>query len=258
MVAAYLIWGIINPDTTGLDAANINGNPITGTLQSNDASPCWGNGNMWVYAVDVTSYVVNGANTVSGFASGTTTGVDPWSSAVAPLDDGASLVVVTTGTSPQQIYIYTGTYTEPFAENPLTSVFNHGAAIATTAQTTFIVADGQLPGNYAQYNGVTIDTNAFPGSDPHTSSATWSYGNLWDTKTYSVAEALSATSDSASIGSNSGDCLTWAGQVIMIPSTSPITTGVPQFGAPPVMVAALGMILVAFLYKRKSSLQITR
>ena len=90
VVQAYLIWYIINPTSTGLDVANINGNPITGTLQSVDVSPCWGNGNLWVYAADVTSYVVNGANTVSDFASGTTTGVDPWSSAVAPLDDGAA------------------------------------------------------------------------------------------------------------------------------------------------------------------------
>ena len=258
VVAAYLIWGIINPSNAGLDAANINGNPITGTLQSTDASPCWGNGNLSVFAAVVTSYVVNGANTVSGFASGITTGQDPWSAATAPLDDGASLVVVTTGTSPQQVYIYTGSYTEPSAGNPLTSVFNHGAAIATTAQTTFIVADGQLANNYAQYNGVTINSNAFPGSDPKTSAATWSYGNLWDTKTYSVPEALSATTDSAGVGSNSGDCLTWAGQVIMIPSTAPIITGVPQFGAPPVMIAAIGIALVAFFYKRKSGLQITR
>lgn len=265
VVAAYLIWGIINTDTTGLDAATINGNAITGTLQSDDTSPCWGSGNLWVYAADVTPYVTNGANTVSGFASGFTNGNDPWSEYGAPLADGASLVVITTGTTSNNIYVYTGSYTEPYAGNPLTSTFNHGAADATTAEVTFMVADGQLPGNYAQYNGVTIDSNAFPGSDPKTSTATWSYGNLWDTKTYTgLTETLGATSDTASIGAGSGDCLTWAGQVISIPSSAPVTpigipptsNGVPQFGVGPVMVAAIGAVFVALLLKRKQSLQI--
>jgi len=210
VVAAYLVWGIINPVPTGLDVATINGHAVTGTLQSNDLSPCWGNGNLWVFASDVTNYVTNGANTVSGFDSGVTDGSNPQSEVIAPLDDGASLVVITTGPNPNNIYLYTGSYTEPFAGNPLTSVFNHGAAIATTATTTFVVADGQLANNFAGYNGVTIDSNAFPGSDPKTSAASWApEGNYYDTKTYSVPETIGATSDSADIGSNSGDCLTW-------------------------------------------------
>ena len=271
VIAAYLIWGIINPTSTGLDVASINGHAITGTLQSDDLSPCWGSGNMWIFAADVTPYVTNGANSVTGFASGATDGADPWSEYVAPLDDGASLVVVTTGAVSNNIYLYTGAYTEPYAGNPLTSTFNHGVADATTATTTFFVLDGQLPANYAQYNGVTIDSNAFPGSDPRTSSALWSYGNLSDTRTYSVPETLGATSDSASIGAAGGDCLTWAAQVIQIPSTTSISTigvssttsvstnGVPQFGVPPVSIAAIGMVLLAaLLLRRKSSLQITR
>jgi hypothetical protein len=205
----------------------------------------------------VTSLVVNGSNSLRGFASGVTTGEDPWgpSSYVEPLDEGATLVVISTGATPNQIYIYTGAYTEPSAGNPLTSVFNHGAADATNAQTTFIVSDGQLPGNYAEFNGVTIDSNAFPGSDPRTSTATWSYGNMWDTKTYPVSVTLGSTSESASIGASGGDCLTWAGQVISIPSTAPITppTGVPEFGMP-MLVVAISMVGFAFLAKRKSSL----
>jgi len=256
VVAAYLVWGIINTDTTGLDAASINGHAITGTLQSDDASPCWGSGNMWIYAAPVTSYVTSGANTVSGFASGATDGSDPWSTYAAPLDDGASLVVLTTGATANNIYMYTGAYTTYTADNLLTSTFNHGAADATTATTTFIVGDGQLPGNYAQYNGVTVDSNAFPGSDPKTSSATWSYGNLWDTKTYSVSETLGATSDSAGVG-DSVDCLTWAAQVISIPSTASVTpigvgptpTGVPEFGLSFIAVTAMGVLFLALFRK---------
>ena len=264
VVAAYLIWGIINTDQTGLASASINGHTITGTFQSDDTSPCWGGGQLWVYAADVTSYVTNGANSVSGFASGFTNGANPWSEYGTPLDDGASLVVVTTGTVSNNIYVYTGAYTEPYSGNPLTSTFNHGAADATNAQVTFIVADGQLPNNFAEYNGVTIDSNAFPGSDPKTSTATWSYGNLWDTKTYSsLTETLGATSDTASIGSDSSDCLTWAAQVISIPSTAtvppigiPPTNSVPEFGASPIMVAAIGAVLLALLVRSRQSLKI--
>ncbi|MGD0637247.1 MAG: hypothetical protein ABSA72_04330 [Nitrososphaerales archaeon] len=264
VVAAYLIWGIINPDQTGLASASINGNAITGTFQSDDASPCWGGGNLWVYAADVTPYVTSGANTVSGFASGATDGGNPWSEYATPLDDGASLVVVTTGAISNNIYVYTGAYTEPASGNPLTSVFNHGAADATTATTTFFVLDGQLPSNYAEYNGAVIDSNAFPGSDPKTSTATWSYGSLSDTKTYSVPETLGATSDSASIGSNSGDCLTWAAQVISIPSTASVppigvpqpTNSVPEFAASPIMVAAIGAVLLALLVRSRQNLKI--
>jgi len=274
VVAAYLVWGIINPETTGtyesgapynLANAAINGHAITGTLQSDDVSPCWSNGYMWVYAAPVTSYVTSGTNTVTGFASGLTTGEDPWDgNVVAPLDDGASLVVLTTGATANDIYMYTGAYTEPYSGNPLTSTFTHGAADATTATTTFIVLDGQLPSNYAQYNHVTIDSNAFPGSDPKTSSATWSYGNLMDTKTYSVSETLGATSDSASVGAYDGDCVTWAAQVISIPSTASVPpvgvpgapTGVPEFGGSFIVVAAMGVLFVAFSRKLRPTLSV--
>jgi len=267
LVAAYLIWGIIdNPGTPASvpsdpadSAGTFNGVGVTGTPQNYDVSPCWF-GNLYVFAAPVTSLVTNGANSLTGFASGDITGGDPWSVAqVAPLNEGASLVVISTSATLNQIYIYTGAYTEPFAGNPLTSVFNHGYADATTAQTTFIVADGQqgtsvsntlsgpVPmlvgtppslGNYAQYNGATVDGNALPGGDPRASAAPWSFGNLWDTKTYSVAETLGATSDTASIGANGGDCLTWAGQVISIPSFQGISgysgrmTGGGSFAVP--------------------------
>jgi hypothetical protein len=217
---------------------------------------------MWVFAADVTSYVTSGANTVSGFASGYTNGGDPWSESLAPLADGASLVVLTTGATSNNIYLYTGTYTE-ITGGSLTSVFNHGAADATTASITFIVLDGQLPGNTASYNGGLIDSNAFPGSDPKTSTTPWSFGTLSDTKTYSVTEALGATTDSASIAGSGGDCLTWAAQVISIPSTAPVVpilptpvTGVPQFSASPVMVAAVGAVLLALLLRTKQSLKV--
>src|SRR5271170_695595 len=214
LVKAYLIWGYINPTTAGLTTGTFNGHTITGVFQSTDASPCWGGGNLTVFAADVTSLVNNGVNNLTNFPSGYTNGNDPWSEYATPLDEGASLVVVYAPTTAvtNQVYIYTGTYTETTGGS-LTSIFDHGATIATTATTTFIVADGQLYGNTASWNGVIIDSNAFPGSDPRVSTQAWSYGNLWDTKTYSVSESLGSTVDSASIAGSGGDCLTWAAQV---------------------------------------------
>jgi hypothetical protein len=254
---AYMIWSIINPTNDPADAlasAMINGHAVTGVFQSDDASPCWGNGNLWVFAADVTPYVTSGANTVSGFASGTHDGSDPQSEVVAPLDEGASLVVISTGAVSNQIYIYTGAFTEPASGNPLSSTFNHGAADFTTATTTFIVADGQEPSNYAVWNGVTIDTNAFPGGDP--TSGTYTHPpSYYDTRTYSVPVALGSTSQTAEIGANGGDCITWTGQVIGIPSTVPIV-GAPQFGGSSLMAAAIGMAFVLVLAKRKQTLQV--
>ncbi|MGD0319787.1 MAG: hypothetical protein ABSB56_08840 [Nitrososphaerales archaeon] len=253
---AYLVWGYIYP-TQISSAGTFNGVNITGTFQSTDLSPCWGNGNLSVYAADVTSLVVNGINNLKNFPSGITDGSDPWSAAEAPLDEGASLIViyVPAAAVTNQVYVYTGTYTETNGGS-LTSVFDHGATIATVATTTFVIADGQLPYNTAAWNNATIDANAFSGSDPKTSTATWSYGNLWDTKTYSVPVALGSTQDNATITGSGGDCLTWAAQVLSFPSTAPITpptTGVPQFGMP-MIVVAVSFLGLAFLAKKKSSL----
>lgn len=257
VVKAYMIWSIINPTNNPGDAlgsAMINGHAVTGVFQSDDASPCWGNGNLWVFAADVTPYVTSGANTVSGFASGTTDGHDPQREVVAPLDEGASLVVISTGAASNQIYIYTGAFTEPASGNPLSSTFNHGAADFATATTTFIIADGQLPSNYAVWNGVKIDTNAFPGGDPTSGSYT-NPPTYYDTKTYSVPVTVGSTSQTAEIGAAGPDCITWTGQVIGIPSTVPIV-GAPEFGASSLMAAAIGMAVVLVLAKRKQTLQI--
>jgi len=155
LVKAFLIWDIINPYVSGMNTGTFNGQEITGTLQGTDASPCWGDGYIYSFAADVTPYVVNGANSLTGFASGLTTGENPWDdNVIAPLAEGATLIVVSTGTTANQVYIYTGTYTS-LGFSTLSTTFDHGTADATTAQTTFVVADGQFPGNSAGWNGAT-------------------------------------------------------------------------------------------------------
>jgi hypothetical protein len=263
---AYLVWAYINYTATN-SQGTFNGQTITGTLQSTDYSPCWVEGtNVTVFAADVTSLVKNGDNHLTDFPSGLTTGENPWDgNIVTPLDEGASLIVIYTPptTVHNQVYVYTGTYTnvnqywELVSNGYLTSVFNHGATTGTTATTTFIVSDGQLSGNPAEWDKVIIDSNAFPGTDPRVSSATWSKGNLWDTKTYSVPVTIGSTQDNATIGTTQYDCITWAAQVLSFPSlaliTPPPVSGVPQFGVP-MLAVATGFLGLAFLAKKKSSL----
>jgi hypothetical protein len=261
---SYLVWAYINYTATD-PQGTFNGQTITGTFQSTDSSPCWGYGNITVFAADVTSLVVNGLNNLKNFPSGVTNGADPWSEGtyVAPLMEGASLIVIYTPTSSvtNQVYVYTGTYTNANPDNELvnggylTSTFDHGSTIATSANTTFIVSDGQFTGNTAAWDGVQIDANAFPGSDNRTSTAEWTDGNLWDTRTYTVPVMSGSTQDNATIGSTD-DCLTWAAQVLSFPSLAPIgpapPSGVPQFGMP-MAVVAISFFGLALLAKKKSS-----
>jgi len=76
---------------------------VTGTLLNIGADPCWGSTGTYVYraAVPLTVATGNGLYkiTLSGGASGLTNGADPWAGAVFPLFEGASLVVVGTGSA---------------------------------------------------------------------------------------------------------------------------------------------------------------
>ena len=223
LVAAYLVWAIMDivPSTTG----TINGVTINGTVvATNPVNPCW-DSLIHTLVADVTPWVVPGVNTLSDFPSGLTTGVDPFTWRPLPLLEGASLVVITdTGGPIREIGLHLGADTLRDSPPP-TSWFMHGAATAIGAKTTFIVADGQLGGNYAEWNSVVIDSEAFPGMDPRVSPQPWTYGNLWDTRTYPVAVAVGSIADSAVIGSTQSDCLTWIGQVVRVdvdvPSSPP-------------------------------------
>jgi hypothetical protein len=242
-VRAYLIWSIIDygaPSTSG----TLNGYGISGTIVGSARDPCWleytleGAGSIYTIVADVTGLVVDGVNALTNFPSSITDGADPWSTPIVPpLIEGASLIVIynTGGSTWNQVSIYTMPMT--LAGESGTETFEHAASISTSAETTFIVSDGQVYGNTASWNGVTIDSNAFPGSDPAETSTFWSMGSLHDTKTYEVPIAFGSTSDSASVGafgtwwagffSEAVDCITWDAQVLSVP--------VPSVPDPPIL-----------------------
>jgi hypothetical protein len=218
LVAAYLIWSIIN-DTAPPTSATLNGIPLNGTWTAYATpSPCWLPLYIYTFAADVTNDVVNGVNNLTNVPSGVTNGLDPWSQTQnLLLDDGASLVAIYEPAAPttiHQVTVYTGAL--PVAGAGPIAHLNYSAANAAAATTTYIVADGQLPGNAASWNGTQIDANAFPGDDPHESTARWSYGNLSDTKTFNVSVAIGSNTTSAQVSTSGSDCITWVGQVLSV------------------------------------------
>ena len=116
--AAYLYWAVI---TTGAAPAADKAVKLTqtfpaghsetvaGTLLGTGASPCWPGNTISVFraAVPVGDVSGNGSYEVAfteAGASGSTAGQDPWTAATLPLLEGASLVVVGTGTGRVSIF----------------------------------------------------------------------------------------------------------------------------------------------------------
>ncbi len=160
---AYLYWAVI---TTGAATtadksvvltqtfpAGGHSETVTGVLLGTGATPCWPGNTISVFkgTVPIADVSGNGSYEVAFTkpgASGSTDGSDPWLEATLPLVEGASLVVVGTGTG--KVYLYDkgiaghtfGTHTNP-------ETYSYGLTLpsATTGgQVLFenIGADGQI------------------------------------------------------------------------------------------------------------------
>lgn len=223
--SATLVWDVL-ADQTDPTFANgtLDGSPINGTEWASGASPCWPVGSNFSYEADVTSLVKgNGSYSLAGFATGESDGADPWNvGSTPPLLEGASLIVVYQLASMPQVSIQIAEgATETDSGNPATATLDgFTVAAPAAAKTTYIVADGQAPGNTASYNGTTLTGVGFPGGDPQ-AAPTYSLGNLWDTVTTDVSSLTSpgATSASLSVTGND-DCLVWVGQVLSVTNAS--------------------------------------
>ncbi len=232
IVAAFLVWSYMADSTP--TSGTLNGVPITGSVVAkNPQNPCWAS-TIHTLVADVTTIVVNGPNALSGFPSQLTGGEDPWASGSnVPLLEGASLVVIYTVAGPgREITLFVGAQTIFTNNARITETLPHATAQSPSAKTTFIVSDGQMAGNDARWNGAIVDSNAFPGSDPRTSTIPWAQGNLFDTRTYAVTVPIGSTADEAVISDEGspGDCLTWNAQVLRV-------DGTPAPDAPPTAVA---------------------
>jgi PKD repeat protein len=216
VVAAYLVWGFMG-DTVPV-YGTLNGVNILGTLHaSNPVHPCWSS-TIHTLVANVTAAVVNGANSLTGFPSGLTSGADPWATPqVLPLLQGATLVVIHESLGPvREVSLHLAANTIQ-GSGTLTDTITHSPAQVTSARTTFVVSDGQLAGNRAYWNSGLVDPNAFPGSDPKVSPQLWTKGNLWDTRSYDLSVKVGAKAEMVGIETGrDGDCLTWHAQVLRV------------------------------------------
>ena len=227
--SATLLWDIL-ADSAGPSFAQgtLDGKAFTGTQWASGASPCWPPGANFSYEADVTSLVTgNGSYKLAGFATGQSDGADPWTSGpTAPLDEGASLVVVYELPSMPQVTVQIAEgATETPGDTASATLDGFTVGAKASASTTYIVADGQMPGNTASFAGTTLPGVSFPGNDPQ-AVPHYSQGNLWDTVTTDVSSYLSPGDTSATIGVTGGqDCLVWVGQVLSVSTGAVLAFG---------------------------------
>ena len=227
---AYLYWAVIGPKVNPgyyYYKGKFDGHAITGALIGSSATPCWGGGNIWAYRASVLSYMTKGGNDsydLSGFASGTTNGDDPFTiGSSLPMIDGASLVIIYSKPSYPNttIKIYNGATTTTYDQLHLSMTAVNAVAPTGFAYSTFIMADGQS--NFSYPSGTLFfDKNlkvAWDGSDPNGNGVNYKYGNLWDTATVDLHSLLNPPEPDFWFSTNdtdgsSADCVTWAAQVL--------------------------------------------
>ena len=218
---AYLYWSILgNAESSTFSRGVFRGSPIVGTRVGAGAGPCWGTTYGFAYRANVTNFVPgNGTYALTGFASSRTDGADPFTTtAVAPLAEGASLVVIyEKSTYPWTQVVVANGYGMTDG-GVMTKVMPFGFAASNPVgeiKTTFIGGDGQL--NAAEpatrVNGVAFSIPDWDGTDPPLPR--YSQGNLWDTDTVSIGRYVLPGQTGVTLAVDGGpDCLVWVAQVM--------------------------------------------
>jgi hypothetical protein len=217
--ATYLYWAVITqgaaPDRVrSLRIRRLHPTPsaaavVDGTTVGTGASPCWGGNRTTVFRAAVPRSIANGNGTYSvalnADAGGSTAGGDPWAGSPLPAWEGASLVVVGTGSDKVAIYdrklagkTFHG---DPGLRYDL--LLPTGAAGSSRALFHSIGADGQrgesleaIPPaarEVTTVNGVAV---AGPGSAGRNGDwngdAAAPLGQLWDDTGHDITDALQA------------------------------------------------------------------
>jgi uncharacterized repeat protein (TIGR01451 family) len=188
---ALLYWMISGgTDTT----ATINAVSVTGVQVAAAGSTCWGPPTTPTFRADVTAQVAgNGAYTITGLPSST--------NPAAADTNGVGLVVVYQNPLSgivRRVMIRDGAISTSGSGEVVTDTFTGVAPpIASAGRFHLVVGDGQsaADGNLI-FNGVTLGTNQFPGSD----------GSLWDVNSYNV-NVPAAQANLTWTSQTGGDCL---------------------------------------------------
>jgi hypothetical protein len=216
---------------------------ITGTLVAKGPSPCWGGDRVSVFrgTVPIGDVPGNGSYQVAfteAGASGSTAGEDPWTAATLPLLEGASLVVVGTGTGQVSIFDK-GISARTFGlrADPETFKYTLNLPTATTGnQVLFenIGADGQIGASRSvsvpditakktEINGF-VEAGPYPGlSSVIDFDSDWN-GNaaaplprLWDDVGHDITNAAPAGTTSLAVSVTTHlDCLTPVANVVAV------------------------------------------
>ncbi|WP_299697449.1 hypothetical protein [Hydrocarboniphaga sp.] len=210
---------------------------LKGTTVGNGADPCWSGGSVFVYRADATKAIQSFIDAVGSLplsyqvtlpagAAGDVSGASPWSSAVPPLAEGASLVVILASASE------TGTtlvYDKKLAGRTIP-----GGSLAysmslvpagfSTLMTT-IGADGQVGGGYndsatgetTTVNGTLIAGPGSTRSDGHWNGADGhAMPQLWDTATQDVSSLNDGSGTMSVLENSPGDCLVPVADVLSV------------------------------------------
>jgi hypothetical protein len=249
--AAFIYWAVITngaakaPDKTVRvqrlfpkpASAVVN---VTGALLGTGPTPCWPQGttiSVFRGPVPMTVATGNGLYQVTLLpgAGGSTAGEDPYQGKVLPpLMEGASIVIVGTGTSTQRVALYdTGLAGKTFAGNPGLSYSLTLPAATTGTLTLFenIGADGQH-GELSGYTGTGVDdestvinTVAVAGPSSAYNDSDWNGSSalpgpqLWDDVPNNITAATPAGTRVLNVaiankGEEEWDCLTPVANIV--------------------------------------------
>ncbi len=199
------------------------------------ADPCWNSNGAAVFRAPVPLVVANGNGlyqiTLNAGASGLTNGADPWVGApVFPLFEGASLVIVGTGTGTVSLYDAPLAGTEFDLANPLNYTLPLPVA-ATGALTLWdnIGDDGQIGTSRTANPGVSLETTtinavaisggaaALDNDSDWNGSSGYPLPQLWDDTGHDITTATPAGTAALKIAfAANGDCLNAIANVVEV------------------------------------------
>jgi hypothetical protein len=208
---------------------------LNGVLLNVGADPCWGSNGAAVFRAPVPIAVANGNGlyqiTLNAGASGVTNGADPWAAApVFPLFEGASLVIVGTGTGNVAIYDAPMAGTQWDMANPLNYVLTLPVA-ATGALTLWdnIADDGQIGTSRTATPGTSLETTtinavaiaggagALDNDSDGNGSSGYPLPQLWDDTGHDITKATPAGTAALNVSfAANGDCLNAIANVVEV------------------------------------------
>jgi hypothetical protein len=256
--AAYLYWAVLlyEPTTiqlkevakvqlqreypTGAGSATT---VLNGTLLNVGGDPCWGSTGVWVYRAVVPTSLATGNGSyklvIPPAGAGLTDGEDPWDgNTVFPLWDGASLVIVGTGSA--NVGVIDGQAGTTFGGSTLSNSYTLPATVIVgVVLLDNIGYDGQIGNSRTIVNGpgysstnettnvtgepstISVLVAGNPGGETGDSdwdgSSGWPLPQLWDDTGHDISDAF-ATGDTSFLVSytTTWDCIGTVAAVISV------------------------------------------